>query len=190
MRRIAVFVISCFLCAAAGSMRAQVVPTAYRGQLSLTAGGFASAFQPDYAGGGIPSSSPQWLLGFGAYADLHITRWIGLEAEARWMRENSFVGITEDNYLIGPRVPIHEFKRLGLTPYGKALVGFGNMNYEYRQIYGRFTDIALGGGVDMKLGKRWVLRPADFEYQLWPNWYPNAVLKPYGVSAGIAYRIF
>lgn len=190
MRRIAVLFISCFLCAAASSVRAQVAPSAYRGQLSLTAGGFASTFQPDYEGGGVPSASSQWLLGFGAYVDVKFTRWIGIEGEARWLRENSFADITEDNYLIGPKVPIHEFKRLGFTPYGKALVGFGNMNYEYRQIYGRFTDIALGGGVDMRLSKHWVVRPADFEYQLWPNWYPNATLKPYGVSAGIAYKIF
>ena len=189
MRRIAIFFLGCILCAAGTLARAQVSPSAYRGQLSLTTGVFASTFQPDYAGGGIPSSGAQWLLGFGAYADLKVTRWIGVEAEARWMRENNFVGITEDNYLIGPRVPIHEFKRLGLTPYGKALFGLGHMNFEYNEAYGRFSDIALGGGVDMKLGKRFVVRPVDFEYQLWPNWL-NGTLKPYGVSAGIAYKIF
>lgn len=158
--------------------------------MTLTAGGLASAFQPDYAGGGIPSASPQWLLGFGAYVDLKLTRWVGVEAEGRWMRENSYIGITEDNYLIGYRTPIHEFKRMGLTPYGKALVGLGHMNFEYGEAYGRFSDIAVGGGVDLKLNKRISIRAADFEYQFWPNWINSSTLKPYGVSAGIGYRIF
>ena len=188
MRQIAVFVFSCLICAAA-SLHAQVTPSAFRGQLSLTAGGMGSVFQPDYAGGGVPQSSPQRLFGAGIYVDLKMTRWIQLEGEARWLRGNAFVDITEDNYLIGPRVPIHEFKRLGITPYGKALVGLGRMNFEYNQAYGRFTDLALGGGVDLKLTKRISVRPFDFEYQLWPNWI-NGTLKPYGASAGIAYKIF
>jgi hypothetical protein len=189
MRRIPFVVLAFFLLAGAISARAQVAPSAYRGQISLTAGGIVSGFQPDYAGGGFPTSSPYWLFGAGVYADLTLTRWVGLEGELRWNRYNSYVNITEDNYLIGPRVPIHEFTKLGITPYGKALFGVGRMNFEYNEAYGRFADIALGGGVDMKLSKHWVVRPVDFEYQLWPNWI-NGTLKPYGVSAGVGYRIF
>jgi hypothetical protein len=157
--------------------------------MTLTAGGIASAFQPDYAGGGIVASSPQRLYGFGAYVDLNLKRWVGVEAEARWLRENSYVGINEDNYLIGPRVKIHEFRRFGATPYGKALFGIGHMNFEYGEAYGRFADLALGGGVDLKVSRHISVRAADFEYQLWPNWI-GGTLKPYGVSAGIGYRIF
>ncbi len=149
-----------------------------------------SVFQPDYAGGGVPQSSPQRLYAFGTFVDLKMTRWIQIEGEARWLRQNSYLDITEDNYLIGPRVPVHEFKRLGITPYGKALIGLGKMNFEFNQAYGRFTDIAVGGGVDLKLSKHLVVRPFDFEYQFWPNWINNDVLKPYGASAGIAYKIF
>ena len=190
MKRIAGFVFSCFICAISTTAHAQVAPSAYRGQMSLTAGGVATTFQPNYAGGGIPSASPQWLLGFGAYVDAKFTRWVGVEAEGRWMREYSYVGITQDNYLIGPRVPIHEFKRMGITPYGKALFGLGHMDFEYNEAYGRFADIAIGGGVDLKVSKHWSVRAADFEYQFWPNWINNDTLKPYGVSAGIGYRIF
>jgi len=188
MKRIAFIVFSCLLCAALTS-RAQVTPSAYRGQLTLTVGGMGSVFQPDYAGGGTPQASDYPLFGFGVYADLKATRWIGIEAEARWLRQNSFVNITQDNYLIGPKIPIHEFKRFNATPYGKALVGLGRMNFEYNQAYGRFTDVALGGGVDLQLTKKISVRPFDFEYQLWPNWI-NGTLKPYGASAGIAYRVF
>ena len=183
------FLLFCCLFCAAVSSHAQVAPSAYRGQLTLTVGGMGSAFQPDYAGNGIPEASPYWLFGFGAYVDLKATRWIGIEGEARWLRQNSYVDITEDNYLIGPKVPIHEFKRFNATPYGKALFGLGRMNFEYNQAYGRFADIALGGGVDLKLNKRFSVRPFDFEYQLWPNWI-NGTVKPYGFSAGIGYKVF
>ena len=188
MRRIGVLVFICSICAAS-SLQAQVAPSAFRGQLSLTAGGIGSVFQPDYAGGGLPQASPQRLFGFGAYADLKVTRWIQVEGEARWLRQNAYVDITEDNYLIGPRVPVHEFKRLGVTPYGKALFGMGRMNFEFNDAYGRFTDIALGGGVDLRVTKRLSVRAFDFEYQFWPNWI-NGTLKPYGASAGIGYKIF
>lgn len=190
MKRIAVVLFSCLICGAAASAHAQVSPSARRGQMTLTAGALGSAFQPNYSGGGIPSANPQWLIGFGAYADIKFTRWFGAEGEARWLRENTYANINEDNYLIGPRVPIHEFRRMGLTPYGKALFGLGRMNFEYNEAYGRFSDIAIGGGVDMKLNKRFTVRAADFEYQFWPNWVNNYTLKPYGVSVGIGYKIF
>jgi len=189
MRRILFCLFTFLLVDVSVCAHAQVTPSAYRGQISLTAGGFASAFQPDYAGGGVPGTSPYRLYGFGAYADLKMTRWISIEAEMRWLREHSYVDITQDTYLFGPRVPIHEFKRLGAVPYGKALVGLGKMNFEYKEAYGRFTDVAVGGGVDLNLSKHWSVRAIDFEYQFWPNWI-NGTLKPYGASAGVAYRIF
>ena len=189
MKKLYLCILGFLLCCAAVEVRAQVAPSAYRGKLSLTAGGFASTFQPNYAGGGITGSSPNWLIGYGAYADLTMTRWICIEAETRWLRENAYAGITEDTYLFGPRVPIHEFKRFNATPYAKGLIGLGKMNFEYNEAYGRFTDIAIGGGVDLKLSKRWSVRAADVEYQFWPNWL-NGTLKPYGVSAGISYKIF
>ncbi len=189
MRRFAVVLFSCLLCAGSTLARAQVEPTAYRGQLSLRVGGLGSGFQPDYAGGLVPGASPERLYGYGVYADLKFTRWAQLEGEARWLRMNSYLNITQDNYLIGPRVPIHEFKWRQATPYGKALFGLGTMNFEFDYAHGHFADIALGGGVDLRLTKRISLRPIDFEYQLWPNWV-SGTLKPYGASVGVAYKVF
>ena len=188
MRKISAFLFSCLFCLAV-SAHAQVAPSAYRSQMSLTAGGIASGFQPDYAGGGVRGTAPNRLYGFGVYADLALTRWVQGEFEARWLRQNTFININEDNYLAGPRVPIHEFKRLGATPYGKALFGMGRMNFEYNTAYGRFANIALGGGVDLKLTDRLRVRAFDFEYQMWPNWI-NGTLRPYGISAGVGYKIF
>jgi Outer membrane protein beta-barrel domain len=189
MKQFAVAFFGCFLCVGAVTAHAQVEPTGYRSQLSLSAGGFGSIFQPDYAGNGFPETSPNRLFGYGVYVDVKFTRWVQLEGEMRWMRQNSYLDITQDNYLIGPRLPIHQFHFLHATPYGKALVGMGKMTFEYNSAYGRFTDVALGGGVDLPISKHIVVRPFDFEYQLWPNWI-NGTLKPYGASAGVAYKLF
>ena len=107
---------------AALSGRAQVYESATKGSFKVYAGGEGSMFQPDYAGQGIAQKSPQRLYGIGAYVDADFTRWIQIEAEGRWLHWNQYAGISENAYLIGPRVPILvDYKRL--TPYGKFLIG-------------------------------------------------------------------
>jgi hypothetical protein len=164
------------------SAHAQSRPAAYKSGLSLSAGGEASAFQPDFAGGSTPQTSPNRLYGIGTYVDLKITRWAQLEAEARWLRFNEYLGISENTYLIGPIVPIHTYKRR-FTPYAKGLVGFGTGTL----FTGRATTYAFGGGLDYRLNKRFSLR-GDFEYERW-RVHP-AALQPYGVSVGVTYKIF
>ena len=170
--------------------RAQVVPSATGRQLTITAGGLGSAFQPDYAGGGVASTSPNRLYGIGAYVDVKFTRWVQIEAEGRWLRFNQYVNINEDNYLIGPRIPFHISRFPKMIPYGKALIGYGHMNFEYNEAYGSFTDIAFGGGLDYKLSRKFTVRAADFEFQKWPAWVNNESLSPYGLSVGLSYKVF
>jgi len=55
--------------------------------------------------------------------------------------------------------------------------------------HGRFTDIAFGGGLDIKLTRKISLRAMDAEYHYWPSW-GNTKLLPYGVSVGVGYKIF
>jgi hypothetical protein len=174
---------------------AQVAPTATNRGLSITAGGLGSVFQPDYAGNyggksGIATTSPNRLYGVGAYIDMRFTRWVQIEAEGRWLRFNELEGVNEDNYLIGPRLPIQKLRYRRFTPYGKFLVGWGRMDFENGNGTGRFTALAPGGGVDMQLNDKFALRIPDFEYQLWPTWYNHQTLKPYGASIGISYKIF
>jgi hypothetical protein len=173
---------------------AQVVSSATGRQVSITAGGIASIFQPDYIGGYnsngvVAQASKNPLFGVGAYVDLRFSRWVQIEAEGRWMRWNQFEGIYQDNYLIGPRLPVYRFRRA--TVYGKVLAGYAKMDFgsvlgDFR---GRFTDMAFGGGVDVKLTKHIRLRAADVEYQYYPYW-GNYTLSPYGASVGIGYKIF
>jgi hypothetical protein len=200
MKRSAVVLLLMLLAAWTVAARAQVVPSATSSQFSVTAGGTVSVFQPDYAGtllcGAVicyplAQSANQPLFGIGAFVDVKLNRWVQIEAEGRWQRFNQYYGVSEDNYLIGPRVPVY---RLGkATAYAKALGGYSNMNlgnyYGVPLGTGSFTTFAFGGGVDLKLTKRLSLRAGDFEYQYYP-WWGNSTLSPYGVSAGFGYKIF
>jgi len=181
--------------AGAFSARAQVVPSAFAKGMSLTAGGEASAFQPDYTGFGVPARAPfsQYLYGIGTYVDLKVTPRIQFEGEGRWLRFRQVDGIYEDNYLIGPRLPIYRLHFWHATPYAKILIGYGKLNFENGNGWGRYTQLAYGGGLDIKMSKRINLRLPDFEYQQWLNWTEGTGksnnLFPYGVSVGVSYRI-
>lgn len=205
MKRIS-FALFCYLLAAGAlSARGQVVPSATGRGLSVTAGAMGSVFQPNFKGDWTPTNdlliptaeASDWaLIGIGAYVDVKFTRWIQIEAEARFSRFNQYENIHQDNYLIGPRIPIHRYGRF--TPYAKALVGITNMDMgpdptdptgTRSDPTGRFLTAAYGGGVDVKLTKRFTLRAVDAEYQQLPNAYGNS-FSPYGASVGLGYRIF
>ena len=167
----------------------QVAPTAFTRPFSLTVGAEASGYQADYFHGyGFNTD----LGGVGAYADLNLWRGFGVEGEARWLRFHEYYDVHEDNYLIGPRYRFRHFWRA--QPYVKGLIGFSNMDlgqdvYTGKDDNGRFTTYALGGGVDIKLTRRWSVRAIDVEYQKYP-FFGSSTLSPYGGSVGIGYRIF
>jgi len=216
MRRFGAILFSILIAASAVAVRAQVVHSATGRVFSITAGGEASVFQPDYDGLWVSQSNPSSgvclsgatcipaarassypLFGAGAYVDVRLKRWVQIEAEARWLRFNQYggfgkyAGIYQDNYLIGPRLPVYRFWKA--TVYGKALGGFSKMHfgtfYGADAGHGTFTDLAFGGGMDIKLTKRLSLRALDVEYQYWPSW-SNASLSPYGASVGVGYKLF
>jgi len=171
----------CILLSAATASRAQVVPSATAQRYSLTVGGLGSYYQPDYAGAGIAQDSPNRMVGIGAFVDLKVNRWVQIEAKGNWLRFNQYLAISEDSYLIGPRLPIHRFGRA--TPYAKALFGLGNGSF----LYGTAFVYAYGGGLDYRVTKKISVRAIDFEYQ---QWQATPAFSPYGFSAGISYKVF
>jgi hypothetical protein len=198
------------LACAAFSANAQVEPAALAKRVSLDVGGMVSAFQPEFAGDWTPGfptypvgeASTYPSVGLGVYADIKFTHWVQIEAEGRWLRfnqdpnifEDSNSNVHQDNYLIGPRVPLPHIWRA--SPYAKVLAGYSLMNLGLYpgpcsacNVSGRFTDIAFGGGADVRVTRRINLRVIDFEYQYLPTWW-NSSLRPYGASVGIAYRVF
>jgi hypothetical protein len=181
MKRTIEFFLCILLVSLAFSAYGQVVPAARSHEPTLTVGGFGSAFNPDYAGNGIAQSGPNPLIGLGAYVDFRVNRWVTVESEARWLRFNEYIGINQDNYLIGPKVPIHTYGRL--TPYGKFLFGFGSGSF----LNGHSTVLAYGGGVDYRINRHFTLRAADFEFQ---QWTITPTLHPYGGSVGLGYKLW
>lgn len=168
--------------------RAQVAESATTREPTIDAGGFASAFNPNDGSHPIYGSATDHLAGLGTYVDLHFTHWIQIEGEARWLRFEQYAGEHQDNYLIGPKVPIHRFGRAHL--YGKAMIGVGKMTFPHNYGYGTFTALAFGGGIDYELSSKLTLRAVDFEYQDWPRFLTGTTIMPYGVSVGMAYRVF
>lgn len=202
MRRVAFFLLCILFAIAADTAHAQAFPSATARRASVTVGGMASIFQSDFAGDWtcaqpclastqtwypVAGSSNQPLFGVGAYVDVKFTRWVQLEAEGRWLRFNKYDNIRQDNYLIGPRVPVYHFWHSDV--YAKTLVGVSKMTLDPSGDHGTFTAIAFGGGMDIKMTKRLSLRIPDVEYQYWPTW-GNSTISPYGASVGIGYKIF
>ncbi len=175
------FLVLCVFATSVAAARGQAVESATARQLTLSAGAFASGYQPD--------DGPNTLYGAGTYFDLHFTHWFQVEGEGRWLRFHEYAGEHQDTYLIGPKVPIHQFGSRSQV-YGKALIGLGKMTFPNNYGYGSFTALAFGGGLDYRLTRRVTLRAVDFEYQDWPKWLNNSSLYPYGVSLGMSYRIF
>jgi len=145
-----------------------------------------SAFRP--GGGSNPVyGTTNYFAGFGTCFDLHFTHWVQIEGEGRWLRSHEYAGEHQDHYLIGPKVPVVQFGRAQV--YGKALVGLGKMTFPNHSGYGTFSALAFGGGVDYKFSRKVMVR-GDFEFQDWPKFLPDITMRTYGVTLGMAYRVF
>lgn len=171
----------------AGAAQAQVAPSAYGSGHSLWIGGEYSNVNASF-----PYQSNQRLSGISVFADYNVSGPVGVEAEARFLRFNSFYGESEDNYLAGPRYVVRRFGRL--QPFAKFLVGIGKIQYPFSVGSGSYLALAPAGGVDYRLSRRWAIR-AEYEYQFWPGSpgfanEPANQLTPNGFHAGIAFRPF
>jgi hypothetical protein len=169
-----------------GSARAQVVPSA-TGPHALWVGGEYSNIHASF-----PTGSNQRLWGIGGFADYRLTDHIGVVAEARFLRFNSFYGDSEDNYLGGARYLTKRFGKL--QPYAQGLAGLGRIQYPFGIPAGRYFAIAPGAGASYSIARKWSVR-GEYEYQLWLNWpnipgVPTQSFTPNGFHAGIAYRLF
>ena len=141
-------------------------------------GGAVTAFQADYG---------HRVLGGGTlFADVNPTWRYGFEGEARYLRLNTDEGVTETDYLAGPRVM---YKPGPFRPYVKFLVGAGRITFPFHYATGTFFTYAPGAGLDYIVGDRMTVRVVDFEYQMWPTFASYGELRPYGLSAGISWRV-
>lgn len=172
-----------FLCPALAV--GQVGPAARGGNARLLAGGEYSYFKTDFP-------STVHMQGIGAFVDFNATPRIGVEGQARFINFQSYNGENETTYLIGPKIYLRPYSRI--KPFGKILVGRASIQYPFNIGKGSYFAYAPGGGIDYRATRNWYFR-AEYEFQFWPSapgipGQPSNGLKPNGVSAGIAYRIF
>jgi hypothetical protein len=159
-------------------LNAQAVPTATGPGSYIAVGGGASLFQADYG--------KRVIDGFTGYADVNPTWRYGLEAEVRVLNHHTSEDVSERNYLIGPRVAVAGFGPF--RPYAKFLIGDSRIEFPFRYAQGSYLTYAPGGGLEYMLGDRLAIRIIDAEYQFWPS-FTYGSLHPYGVSAGISFRL-
>jgi hypothetical protein len=148
-----------------------------RGGAHVVAGGFVSAYSPDYG--------PNRLLGVGGFLDLNLRGHLGAEGEIRFLRFNQTYDVHEDNYELGVR---YRWRFRRYEPYGKFLIGNGQFNFPFSYGHGGYLMLVPGGGLDVHF-HRFTVRAVDYEYQHWTN-FQHSSLSPDGFSSGIAYRIF
>ncbi len=159
-------------------LHAQNLPTAKR-ETGIQLGVAGSSYTLDYGDGREE--------GIGIYGDLDLPRHLGIEALYRNASLQTPHDIGENHILVGPRL---RMTRGRFTPYAKALVGMGTINFQqgYYQTASsqNYLIYAFGGGVDYHATRHINIRAVDFEYQLWPTFKPHG-LTPTGFSIGAAY---
>jgi opacity protein-like surface antigen len=175
------------------SVHAQTVPAATQGKFPLSVGAGISGYNPNYGHG--------QLLGGTLWIDYtlphmpHLLNGIGLEAEARDL--NYFRSSTQPANLrqdVASGGVIYSWPRYrSFRPYGKFLMGFGNIDYgapafPYHETR---TVTSMGGGVEYRLFRS-VWARADYEYQIWPDFFKNTTppgqLNPQGFTVGAMYH--
>lgn len=178
--------------------------SAIGGEAGLWVGGEMSSFNPDFD---CSSNSPfhcvsEQLIGPTVLFDLNAhTKW-GAEGEARWLHWHGLGGMTQSDYLLGPRYRLIQWH--GLSGWAKVELGgawITTPNYPAAgSLQGSYFVYAPGGTVDYHLTHRIAVR-ADYEYQIWPSFEgPPTVsgsslvshsngLTPNGFSVGVAYRL-
>jgi len=183
-----------FLICAAFPANAQTVPAARDPLLPLAVGAGLSGFEPDINAGRIYGGtlwidySPNWVPSF-----LH---GIGIEASVRDISLGRSASqppnLREDVAEGGVFYSWRHFR--SFRPYVKGAGGYGNADYEGSKSARRNesrTISAVGGGVEFRATRRIWVR-ADYEYQIWPDFFkatkPAGLLTPQGFTVGALYH--
>jgi opacity protein-like surface antigen len=179
---------------------AQTAPAATETKLPLAIGAGFSGYNPEAA-------IPGHILGGTLWIDYSLNRvpsllrGIGIEAEARDLNYGRSASnnpdLRQDTAEGGVIYSWPHFR--GLRPYGKFLMGYGNMDqdatgpvrhHDSRTIY------VPGAGVDYRVLRGLWMR-GDYEYQWWPDMAfrnvsglaePYGPRHPQGFTIGVLYR--
>jgi hypothetical protein len=158
---------------------AQAEPAGLGPGTYIQAGAVFSNSQIDYG--------QRTLGGAAFFVDAHLYRRFGAEAEARVLTLNQNEGVHETTYLVGPRYSVLAGH---FRPYGKLLIGRSQFYFPFHYAQGSYFVLAPGFGVDWHAGRsRLAIRIVDVEMQNWSG-FSFGPMKPYGISSGVALRVF
>jgi hypothetical protein len=159
--------------------KSQALPTATGPGSYIQLGAQISGYQIDYG--------QRYLLGGSGFLDANLYARYGAEIEARTLRINENEGVHETTYLVGPRVSILTGP---VRPYIKLLIGRGEFSYPFHDATGSYFVVAPGAGLDWRVRQsRLSLRIVDVEVQSWSGFSFGRIM-PYGISSGVAIRVF
>ena len=125
------------------------------------------------------------IIGFSIWGDYDFSKWVGVEISTHLGEFITPGDITENSYLVGPRVI---YRRHKLTAYGKVLVGRATITNQNFNLSSSYNVLAYGGGIEYKIMRKINIRAIDFELQNWPDFQPNS-LSPMAISIGASYII-
>lgn len=184
-----------FTCSSCAAF-AQTVPDGSERTVHITVGGGVSGYNPDHGHGHLlggtlwvdyrPNRLPNILRGLGVELEARDLNY-GRSLPAQWnLRQD-----TAEGGLIYSWPHYHN-----LRPYAKYMAGFGNTDYGDYDTQMRDHDSrtisSMGGGVDYRVSRDFWVR-ADYEYQIWPDFFkattPAGKLNPQGFTLGVMYQL-
>lgn len=180
-------ILICLFLSSAGltALHAQALPAASRfGEVQV--GILGSSYTLDYGDGREK--------GFTLFADLDLTKHLGVEASYVNASIITPHDIGESGFFVGPR---YRYRFGRFVPYVKGVAGISYLKKEQgfnangttagqSASSESYFSYALGGGLDIRATKHIVVRAIDYQYEKWPNFPPHG-LTPTGFSAGLAY---
>ena len=157
---------------------AQAAPSAERNGLIISAGATGSGYSVQYG--------ERKMIGITGFVDADTRGHLGIEAENQRIEFRQSANVHVETYSIGIR-----YHRTfgGFQAYLKGLAGFGDFNFPYNLATGRYLVVTGGGGVDLRLNRRFQIRVADVEYQDWPQ-FTFGNMTTAAVSSGLRVRIW
>lgn len=183
-----------FVCATV-SVLAQTVPAATNKNIPFAVGAGVSGYNTDLGTGD--------LLGGTLWIDYtlphmpHLLNGLGLEVEGRDLNygrsPSTWTNLRMDVASGGVIYTLPRYRNF--RPYGKYLMGFGNIDYgapAYSEHATR-TVTSMGGGVDYRVFRN-IWARADYEFQSWPDFWKingthhGASLTPEGFTVGAMYH--
>jgi opacity protein-like surface antigen len=171
----------------AGSAHGQVIPSAKGPGHTLWVGGEYSNLRASF-----PYGSHQHLWGIGGIANYSLVRFLGIEAEGRYLGTNGFYSEKQQTFMVGPQCIAGRSEIL--QPFAQFLIGAGGIEYPQQAGNGVHLALASGAGVNLRFMERWMVR-GEYEYQLWlgPSVIanqPTHYITPNGFHVSVAYRLF